>query len=293
MRRVSSALVAAALIVSMVQSGTAVARSGDGTTSYYLALGDSLAVGFQPGSGETSDGYVDVLWRRTRREHIQGLALRNVGCPGETSRSLITGKHSPCRYAAGSQLDAAVAFLTARAGEVAFITIDVGANDLVNRCFDPRSGLISKACAVNLQPRLGNRLVRIVDALREAAGPGVPIIGMTYHNPFLGLWGLVPGGRALAHAAQRAWAVFDEGIATAYEGAGAIVADVAKTFRIDDFEHTVWVPGRGQIPVNVALACRWTWFCSRRFFGDPHANRTGYRRIADTFERELELLLPT
>ena len=145
---------------------------------------------------------------------------------------------------------------------MAFITIDVGANDLVNRCFDPRSGLISRACAVDLQPRLGNRLVRIVDALREAAGPGVPILGMTYHNPFLGLWGLVPGGRALAHAAQRAWAVFDEGIATAYEGAGAIVADVAKTFRIDDFEHTVWVPGRGQIPVNVALACRWTWFCS-------------------------------
>ena len=43
---------------------------------------------------------------------------------------MITGKHSPCHYAAGSQLDAAVAFLEAHPGQVAFITIDIGANDL-------------------------------------------------------------------------------------------------------------------------------------------------------------------
>jgi lysophospholipase L1-like esterase len=292
MRKVSSAVVAAALIVSMVQVGTAAARSGSGTTSYYLALGDSLSVGFQPGRGETSHGYVDVLWRRTRKEHIPELELRNVGCPGETSRSLITGERSLCNYAAGSQLDAAAAFLERHAVQVAFITIDVGANDLLDRCLDPRTSRIGKACTVDLIPRLGSRLAQIVDALEMAAGPDVPIVGMTYYNPFLGFWGSVPGGRALAHAAQHAWAVFDEGIASSYEDAGATVADVARKFRIDDFEHTVVVPGRGRIPVNVALTCRWTWFCSRRHFGDPHADRTGYRRIAHTFERELASLLP-
>jgi hypothetical protein len=51
------------------------------------------------------------------------------------------------------------------------------------------------------------------------------------------------------------------------------------------------VPGRGRIPVNVALACRWTWFCSPEFTGDPHANGTGYRKIARTFDRKLEGLL--
>jgi len=123
--------------------------------------------------------------------------------------------------------------------------------------------------------------------LSKAAGPGVPIVGMTYYDPFLGYWGLVPGGRALARASQRAWAVFDAGLATAYRNAGAMVADVAKTFRIDDFADTVAVPGRGRLPLNVANACEWTWFCSTEFAGDPHANRTGYKKIARTFERKL------
>ena len=86
--------------------------------------------------------------------------------------------------------------------------------------------------------------------------------------------------------------MLNAGFATAYGNAGATVADVAATFRIDDFTDTVVVPGRGRLPVNVAIACRWTWFCSTRFAGDPHANRTGYRKIAHTFDRELRTLLP-
>ena len=46
----------------------------------------------------------------------------------------------------------------------------------------------------DLLPDLHTRLAQILDALRAAAGPGVPILGMTYHVPFLGFWGLVPGG---------------------------------------------------------------------------------------------------
>ena len=114
---------------------------------------------------------------------------------------------------------------------------------------------------------------------------------MTYYDPLLGFWGLVPGGRALARASRQVIAVLNAGLATAYRDAGAAVADVAATFRIDDFTDTVVVPGRGRIPVNVALACRWTWFCSTKFFGDPHANRTGYQQIARTFDRVLQGLL--
>ena len=140
-------------------------------------------------------------------------------------------------------------------------------------------------------PRLQARVTRIIDALGTAA-PGVPILGMTYYDPLLGFWGLVPGGRALARANQRVFTLLNAGLTTAYGDAGATVADVAATFRIDDFESTVVVPGRGRVPVNVALTCRWTWFCSRKFFGDVHANQTGYRKIARTFARELRPLLP-
>lgn len=290
MRRLSSAVVAATLIFSMQGGGIPSARAGGGGTVSYLALGDSMAVGYQPGRGETT-GYVGRLWRSIRQQ-IPGLSLRNVGCAGETSRSMITGNHSPCHYAAGSQLDAAVSFLEAHSGEVAFITIDIGSNDLVNRCLDFDTGLLDKACAVDLRPRLKKRLTHIVNALGTAAGSGVPIVGMTYHDPFLGFWGLVPGGRALARADQRALAVLNSGLATAYGNAGATVADVAATFRIDDFTDTVVFPGRGPIPVNVARACGWTWFCSMKFFGDPHPNWKGYRKVARTFDRELQRLLP-
>lgn len=289
-RKLSPVFLVVTLVVSMMHGVVPAAHAGIGTPTY-LALGDSLATGFQPGRGETTKGYVHDLWRDLR-EQIPELSLRNVGCSGETSRTMITGSNSPCGYAAGSQLNAAVSFLEADPGQVAFITIDIGVNDLVDRCLDFDTGLIDRGCAVDLLPRLQVRLTQIVDALGVAAGTGVPIVGMTYYNPLLGLWGLVPGGRALARANQRTWARFNAGLATAYGDAGASVADVAATFRIGDFANTVVVPGRGRLPVNVALACRWTWFCSTRFFSDPHADRTGHRKIARTFERELESLLP-
>lgn len=290
MRLLITLTLAVTVLLLMLPSAGSAARSGGDARSWYLALGDSLSVGFQPNRGETSLGYVDDLWRSMRPE-MPGLALRKAGCPGETSASMITGKKSLCRYAGGSQLNAATAFLAANPGEVAFITIDLGANDLINRCFDDDTGLIGKQCTTELLPRLQERLTQIVDALRAAAGPDVPIVAMNYYDPFLGFWGLVPGGKALARANQQSWVLFNEGIETAYRGAGASIANVAKTFQTDDFT-LVTVPGRGRIPLNVSVVCRWTWFCSPRYAGDPHPTTTGYDRIARTFERTLAPLLP-
>jgi lysophospholipase L1-like esterase len=288
MRKLLAAVAAATLIVSVLHTGVASARAGEGGSVSYLALGDSVAFGYQPNTDGPTTGYVGRVWR-TFRHRTPGLELRNVSCPGETTRSIITGNRSLCHYAAGSQLDEAVSFLDAHPGEVAFITIDIGSNDLVDRCLGD-GGLIDMACTVDLLPRMQRRLLHIVDAL-GAVAPGVPIVGMTYYNPFLGVWGIVPGGHALARADQRAWAVMNAGLADAYIEAGAAVADVAATFRIDDFTDTVIVPGVGRTPVNAAIACRWTWFCSPRFFPDPHPNPKGYAKIARTFERELEDLL--
>jgi lysophospholipase L1-like esterase len=288
MRKLSTVFVAATLMVSTLQGGIPSARAGSGET-FYLALGTSLAVGFQPNRGETSKGYVDVLWR-SMSQQIPGLGLRNVGCAGETSRSMIAGTHPHCQYPEGSQLDAAVAFLQAHPGQVAFITVEVGGNDLIGGCLK-NTYRIDRACAADLFPRLRNRLTHIVDAL-AAAGAGVPIVGMTYYDPLLGLWGLVPGGRGLARADARVWTDLNATFTTGYGDAGASVADVATVFQIDDFTDTVVVPGRGELPVNVANTCRWTWFCSPRFAGDPHTNAIGYRKIADSFEQELLALLP-
>jgi hypothetical protein len=218
--------------------------------------------------------YVDGLWR-TVREHSPDLALKKLGCPGESSASMISGKDSLCDYAAESQLDAAVRFLERNPDGVSFITIDVGANDVVDACLDFDTGLLHRACVIDLLPRLSTRITEILDALRAAAGPDVPILGMNYHVPFLGLWGLVPGG-VIWRGSTREPSRCERRSRDVYGDAGVTVADVARTYQTDNFTGTVVVRDRGRLPVNVALACRWTWFCSDRSFGDPI--RTGRLR---------------
>jgi lysophospholipase L1-like esterase len=290
-RRLFSRLTTLAVAFSLLPVGTPAARAGVGGDPVYVSVGDSLAVGYQPGRGRTDHGYVDDLLRRARRT-IPTLTARKLGCPGETARAMITGVDSGCSYAHGSQLDAAVAFLTNHSSDVAFITIDVGVNDMLGRCMDFHTGILHRGCVVDMRPRLRHRLMHILDALRAAAGPGVPILGMTYHDPFLGFWGSVPHGRRLARIAARGWRPFNRGLKNAFEDSGAVVANVARTFRVNDFHDTAIVPGRGQLPVNVARTCLWTWFCTPKFFGDPHPNRTGYQKIGRTFARELQPLLP-
>jgi hypothetical protein len=66
------------------------------------------------------------------------------------------------------------------------------------------------------------------------------------------------------------------------------VADVAGAFDIADFGDTVEVPGVGPVPLSVANACAWTWFCQPPPKGpDIHPNTAGYGVIADAFEEVL------
>jgi len=284
MSRFATAVVTTVLCTAAV-AGTAGPAAAESTT-YYVSLGDSAAAGFQP-NGHMDRGYADQLAHRLR-SRIPGLRLVKLGCPGETADSLITGFHSPCSYPSGSQLAEAIDFLQEHAGDISFITINVGSNDLLNVCLDEETGRIPAACAQRTMPPVQADLAKIIDAVHSAA-PGVPIAGMSYWDPFLGFWIQGPDGPALARGDSRAMRIMNAALVDTYEAGGTLVADVAAPEYFDTANFTGSIESRwGPLPINVANACRWTWFCKGPPLApDPHPTTVGYGIIADAFEAVL------
>jgi lysophospholipase L1-like esterase len=142
--------------------------------TYYLALGDSLAASIGVPTGEL--GYVSrfhsVLEERDGVEY----GMRNFGISGETSGSLL----------AGGQLDDAIAFAEDRI--VDYVTIDIGANDLLGHL---GSGVCSEdiddpACEERIEASLAAyaRNIEVLFDGLEAAFLDSTIVFLTAYNPF-------------------------------------------------------------------------------------------------------------
>jgi lysophospholipase L1-like esterase len=274
----SSALLGGQAADSSAESGR-----GDHRPRYYLSLGTSLAVGLQPDAGgvnrRTDEGYADQLHARLQASHPD-LRLRKLGCPGETAATMIDG--GLCHYDLGSQLAQAVAFLLTHRGQVALITIDLGANEV-----EPCGSIagLDDACLEEAFSAVAAGLPRVLRALRLAAGREVPIVGMNYYDPFVVAWLLPPDvpldGPAIARASSVRLGLFNAMLQGLYEGVSAPVADVAAAFEAENFTP---VPGAGGLPVNVILACQWTWMCAPPPIGpNIHGNLQGYAVIAKAF----------
>jgi len=265
-------------------SGQATPHQATETTAppeatYYLALGDSLSRGVQPDAAgvsvETSDGYPDQVYAVLHRTH-PGLELVKLGCPGETTSTMIDG--GKCHYQAGSQLAAAAAFLQAHRGRVLLVTLDIGANDPEVCGGQPGLSQLAK-CAVTGIPDALIHLGAIMTRLTAAAGPGVRIVGMNYYLPALAEWHNGLPGRVVARTAEKLAAVYNQMLARVYTNSGAKVADVFGAFETSDF-----TAGADNVPRNVALLCQWTWACAAPPRGpNQHANQAGYQVIARTF----------
>lgn len=248
--------------------------------AYYLALGDSLAQGVQPDADGTSvptaQGYPDQVYAALRSGH-PGLRLVRLGCPGETTQTMLHG--GICRYDAGSQLAAATAFLRAHRGHVALVTLDIGANDPENCGSQP--SLAELASCVRQTPKAAANLTAILASLRAAAGPHVRIVGMSYYLPALAEWRSGAVGHAIAWLSEKAARAYNSLLTHAYDQAGIKVADVFGAFATTDFGHPTAVSGIGSLPRNVARICQWTWECAPPPRGpNQHANPAGYRVIA-------------
>lgn len=243
---------------------------------YYLALGDSLAVGTQPGRLFSGAGYADQLLRLRQRRQPR-LRLIRLACPGETTTAFRRGGR--CPYPRGSQLAQAAAFLRANRGRVALVTIDIGANDLL------RCGGGGEACTRRAVASLRSNLPPILRELRRAAGPRVPIVGMDYYAPLLARW--LEGGdgeRAARRHLDGAVIPGNAALRAVFRARGVRVARVEAAFATRRFTPLEALPDGRSVPRNVAAICRLTWMCSQ---GNIHANADGHRTIARAFDAQL------
>jgi lysophospholipase L1-like esterase len=236
---------------------------------YYLALGDSLTYGIQPGKVDAGlppsrfhTGFVDVFARRLRTLKPT-LRVVNYGCPGESTKTFVVGGclwlargHSLHDGFHGAQLDAALAFLRAHPGEASPITVNLGGND---------ADAFSKAChysfacararATRALRQIASRLVWILRRLRAAA-PRADII-------VIGVW-----NNDLSHPRQ------SDPLYRALDLAIGRVAGDARARFADPF---LLFDPQGSVARRQARICALTFICSR---GDGHPTDAGYRAIA-------------
>ncbi|MEU6356210.1 GDSL-type esterase/lipase family protein [Streptomyces sp. NPDC047072] len=269
----------AALAVGLGVPGSAVAAgsAGGAETTYYISLGDSLATGYQPDvDKDTSVAYTDQLYKQLKQRE-PGLEHIRLGCTGETTESLIKG--GKCDYpGATSQLDAALKAMAEHNGKVAYVTIDIGANDI--RACVSATGSIDSACLSKAGQSIASNLGQITGALSKAGSKGTQFAGATYYNPVLAAWLLGDAGQKSAKESASLVSAANSAISQVYAATGFKAADVAGAFSSDDFDHLVNVPGYGEVPTNVAKICQLTWACTKQ---DPHPNAAGHKVIADAF----------
>ncbi|MDA1004636.1 MAG: GDSL-type esterase/lipase family protein [Chloroflexi bacterium] len=151
--------------------------------SYIVALGDSLAANV--GVTQPREGYVSRFHRVVAGRDGVAYGLSNFGVAGETSGTLISD----------GQLARARRFIDDH--EVAYVTLDVGANDLLGHLGsnDCANDVRAAPCQARLVAALVSyeaNLERIVSALRDAVGGETPILVLLTYNPFsLGFGGAV------------------------------------------------------------------------------------------------------
>jgi lysophospholipase L1-like esterase len=270
-------LMLVAALVGVALAAATSAYANDGATTYYLSLGDSLAAGFQP-NGDLTNGYAEQLYASLVADQPK-LRLVKLGCGGESTVSMRFGSQYPsvvlsCAtprgykdlYPKGTQLGEAVSFLQAHKGKVALVTIDIGANDLsrLDAQGNDVTCLFEPAGCATQTARIVENLTAILSDLRAAAGPGVPIVGMSYYDVFAPLCVSDPSLLFVCSRVDAINATLDD----TYAAAANPVADVAGAFENEN-------------PVTAAAhVCAWTWFC---VLGDVHPNTVGYGVIAKAF----------
>jgi lysophospholipase L1-like esterase len=248
---------------------------------FYVSLGDSYSVGYQPTSTTPTGGtpgYTAFV-----AEH-EKMTLANFGCGGATTSSIINSQGCGNRAAfnaepyTGTQEQGALDFIAAHPGQVGLVTVSIGGNDITG-CLS--AGTLAQITAC------------VVTQSQEAQTNVTSLVG----NPdvILGLY-VVPGQQALAVSSTVAFdGAFNPALAAAYHSVpnGSFVnvtqAPYKRATTGDDSDTTtaplVSLKPYGKIPPAVWEVCKLTHFCSSQ---NIHANTKGYKFIGKLIVASLE-----
>lgn len=257
------------------------AQAATKATTYYVSLGDSYSVGYQPNRGSTP-GYTVVVAKATR------LTLVNFGCGGATTTSLVSSVGCPdvlphttggVTYPTTTQESAALSFLNAHRGHIGLITVSIGGND-VTACASQANPI---SCVSTAVAGITKNVTSLAAALRSAAGPKVPLIGLTYPDVILGsyVYPTHPASASVLSLAKLSVVAFrsliNPALTKAYGSAQGSLVDVTRaTGAYVPLTRTVRSRTYGTIPAAVASVCTLTWFCAQ---GNIHATTKGYTLI--------------
>lgn len=245
-----------------------------GPRAIYLALGDSLAFGYQPGLG-WKHGYADD-WFNADLSRKGTQRLQNLGCVGETLATFMG--HGACRLRrfrkvryTGSQLSAALSFIDKNAGKVSPVTLDIGANDVL-RYFNFRTcQIITPAAGISATlAQFDTNLSAVLSQLKSALNGRGDLFVMNYYFPLQNACYTRLGGETPAF--QGLMRLVDEFNAHLTRDATALGIGVADVFGAYG----------GAAAPNPNL-CGYTWICSGKRPGEAvHPTDAGYRVIYQT-----------
>jgi lysophospholipase L1-like esterase len=236
-----------------------------GPKSHYLALGDSLAFGFQPDL-DFVHGYDHYFFANLKTHGVKDDV--NMGCPGETSVTMLSGK---CPYSylrkypyVGSQLTAALIYLTLNRGSVSPVTLDIGANDVL-------PDIDTKTCTIDTT-KFASDLATVDTNLRQTILPQL-------HQALL-VNGNVSGDLVVMNYYDAYQNICPNTVPYVQEVNSHIAADAQGYAQVAD----VFSAFGGATSPNPAI-CTYTWMCSA--FQNIHGTDQGYQEMANTFENTL------
>jgi lysophospholipase L1-like esterase len=266
---------------------------------YYLSVGDSYSVGYQPNpdgsQGVATAGYTAYV---AKKEHMQ---LENFGCGGATTASLLSalgctesGYGPPAatdavNYNGMTQEQAVVDFIDAPAnyGKVGLVTVSIGGND-VTSCASAGSIGAILACVSAADSGITTNVTALVSdvatALSANGDTTARIAGLTYPDVILGSY-VNPGGTSGQGLATDSVFAFDSLINPTLKAAylsvpnGSFVDVTQAPYKLatagDDtpFTTTKKLKPYGVVPAAVWEICSLTYYCT---LNNIHANTKGY-----------------